>query len=408
VELSVRLEVKGPEGFVFLDKCFGSPFNPAFTKCTGYRNTATLVTIQPRLRGAGIVVILLAYNPRITPQPNYWSTAVFTDDPNQYVRYSSQLSYEIIGMPVLFKGNNQLGESASGFFTFSPVRPSPSPLIYLVIKPPPNAGFRLFCTGFSPLGFVRMPQCKSGGVNEELEVKFDNATLLANSAYTFGVIIYNPGGAPNPSTNYWGLTIRDYNDEAFDSNLNIPGLDLGTVPIRCNGIGWTSAAPRVLATVMIQIKVLHEIAPGTLTTISVRAPDGIMFSEDLSAIRILPRPLPMVEGNKATIAGDTLILNLDGNLPIQGNLVYNIRFEVINPVVYPHDNTWSILAKKNIDIEFSHVLTGFVVGQVSPYDLTLGSPRVGSSAGPSQRFPLGAASARLVLALLVLLALAVQ
>ena len=35
-------------------------------------------------------------------------------------------------MGVVYKGNNQLGESASGYFTFTPVRPSPAAVVYIV------------------------------------------------------------------------------------------------------------------------------------------------------------------------------------------------------------------------------------------------------------------------------------
>merc|ERR1719277_545711 len=92
-------------------------------------------------------------------------------------------------------------------------------------------------------------------------------------------------------------------------------------------------------------------------------------------------PLPLISGMESTIAGDVMILNLDVNSDIKAAL-YNIRFEVINPVVYPHDNTWSVFAKKNIDIEFSHVLTGYVQGQVSPFDLTIAGQSIVGGAGP--------------------------
>jgi len=280
------------------------------------------------------------------------------------------LSYEIAGMKVTYKGNNQLGESSTGFFTFKPVRPSPSPLIHLVIDPPPDSGFRVFCTGISPLGFVRMPQCQSGGVGEPLTLTFENASLIQGNEYTFGVNVYNPGGPPDPDNNYWGLSIQNFNFETFDANLNVKGLDLGSVPMRVYGIGWTSAAPRVMAGVMIQMRVLHPIPAGSLTILAIQAPVGVMFSEDKSTIKVIPLPLPLDARDPNTIAGDILNFNLDPQRDIMSGL-YNIRFEVINPTVYPHDNTWAVLAKKNIDVEFSHVLTGYVKGQISPYDLSL-------------------------------------
>lgn len=366
---TVLLEITAPAGFVFMDACFVSPINPAFAKCTGYRNTAALITIQPRLFGSGIIVTLAGYNPRLTPSPNMWQAAIFTDDPTKYVRWSEELGYEIIGMAVVYKGNNQLGESSSGFFTFQPVRPSPSPVISLVITPPPNGGFRLFCTGIAPLGFVRMPQCESGGVNDPLTLTFNNASLVASKSYTFGLTVYNPGGPPDPSLNYWGLSIEDYNFKVFDGNLNVPGLDLTSVPLRIYGIGWTSANPKVMATVMIQLRVLHLIPAGSVTVISIQAPEGIMYTEDTSTVRVIPAPLPLRVGSAATITGAVLVLKLDTQRDIPAAL-YNIRFQVINPMTYPSDNTWSVVANKDIDVVFSHVLVGYLPGQISPYELS--------------------------------------
>ncbi|CAE7742223.1 slc10a7 [Symbiodinium necroappetens] len=158
---SVRMEVTAPEGFVFADSCrYGG--SPIFSKCTGFLNQATLVTARPRLRGSDITVDLRVSNPGLTPSPNYFYVALFQDESSQYVRWSQALSYEIMGMGVVYKGNNQLGEAASGFFTFTPVRPSPSPVVHIVVTPPPNAGFRVLCTGISPLGFVFMPSCEHG------------------------------------------------------------------------------------------------------------------------------------------------------------------------------------------------------------------------------------------------------
>ena len=102
--------------------------------------------------------------------------------------YYQTLSYEIIGMPVSYKGNNQLGESASGFFTFSPVRAANSEVLYIVLTPPAGAGYRIFCTGMSPLGFVKMPTCTSGQANDPVKLKWDNQTLVAGTSYTLGVM----------------------------------------------------------------------------------------------------------------------------------------------------------------------------------------------------------------------------
>lgn len=227
-----------------------------------------------------------------------------------------------------------------------------------------------------------MPKCQSGGVDEPLTLTFQNASLKADFAYTFGIQVYNPGGRPLAENNYWGLSLKDHSMTTFDANLDIPGLDLGTVPIRIYGIGWTSAEQKVMATIMIQLRALHTIGAGSMTEIWIQAPTGVMFSEDKSTIRVIPLPLPLRVGTPTAIAGDVLILNIDQQRNIKPAL-YNIRFEVINPTIYPHDNTWSFLVKRNIDIEFSHVLTGYVPGMVSPYDVNLA--QMATTAGTMHR-----------------------
>jgi len=382
---NLRLDITGPLGFVFRDSCLAS-VPPQFTKCTGFRNTARLVATQPRLKGTDITVYLAVTNPGTTPSPNYWTVAVFQDASTQYGFWSTELGKEIRAMPVVYKGNNQLGESASGFFTFTPMRPSPSPILQIEIRPPANMGYRLFCTGVSPLGFMRMPQCTSGGVNSNLMLKFDNATLVAEQAYTVGIRIYNPGGRPGENQNNWGLSLKDHNGQTFDANLVIPGLDLKSLPIRCNGLGWTTAAPRVLAQVLIQLRVLFTLTPGTITNVVIRAPDGIMYNEDTSAVRVIPIPLPLLAARPSRVRGDLLELNIDTTQAI-GIGLYNIRFEVSNPSVYPHDNTWSIFVKKDVEIDYAHVLTGYVPGQVSPFDLAAAASTVGAA---SRRWALAA------------------
>lgn len=80
----------------------------------------------------------------------------------------------------------------------------------------------------------------------------------------------------------------------------------------------------------------------------------------------------------------SMLLKMPG--PSQEVGTYNIRFEVSNPsqhlrfnkvrlsdsrvhlihvflaAVYPHDNTWSIFAMKDITMEFVHVMTGPACG----------------------------------------------
>eukprot|EP00435_Cladocopium_sp_Y103_P068522 s155_g31.t1 len=126
----------------------------------------------------------------------------------------------------------------------------------------------------------RNKHLKSGAVNEPLSLRFNNASLEAGKAYTVGVRVLNPGGPPLTDSNYWGISLQDHTRATFDANLRIPGLELKSIPITCNGTGWTNSDPRVLTIVLIQIRVLHEIPSGTLQRFVVRAPEGIMFNED--------------------------------------------------------------------------------------------------------------------------------
>mmetsp|Transcript_37719 Transcript_37719/g.68199 ORF Transcript_37719/g.68199 Transcript_37719/m.68199 type:complete len:1272 (+) Transcript_37719:2-3817(+) len=369
-EQYVRMEVTAPAGFVFKDSCLYTG-SSQFSKCTGFKNQASLVTVRSRLKGADILVQLAVSNPGITPSPNNFYLALFQDEETQYVRYSSALSYEIQGMGVVYKGNNQLGEEAPCFLTFTPVRDSPraSPQLSIVITPPPNAGFRLLC-GVSPLGFLEQPACMLGDVNDPLTLVFKNATLVEGKAYTIGVRVLNPGGKPNDDFNYWGISLTDHSAQIFDANLRVAGLDLRSIPLRCNGLGWTTAKPQVLGTVMIQLRVLHKIPAGTVQKFVIRAPEGVMYNEDASTVQVLPFPLPLRLAIPTQVAGDELALFVNPEESIAIG-TYNIRFEVSNPTTYPHDNTWSIFAKKDISVEFSHVMTGYMPSDVSPFDINV-------------------------------------
>ncbi|OLP83070.1 hypothetical protein AK812_SmicGene36226 [Symbiodinium microadriaticum] len=228
---------------------------------------------------------------------------------------------------------------------------------------------------------------QSGAVNDPLTLRFSNASLDAGKAYTVGVRVLNPGGRPPEATNYWGISLQDHSRDTFDANLRIPGLDLKSIPIRCNGLGWTNSDPRVLAYVLIQIRVLHEIPAGTLQRFTVRAPEGIMFNEDPQKVSVLPKPLPLRLAIPTQVAGDLLSLYLDEMALVEVG-TYNIRFEVSNPTVYPHDNTWSIFAMKDITMEFVHVMTGYYEGQASPFDINVAAQARTNAAGHGARFSL--------------------
>lgn len=364
----VRVEVIAPQGFLFRDlDCF-YVVSTEFQVCTGFRNVATLKSSARFLKSPDITVRLAVKNPDLTPQDNNWYVAVFKDDETQYVRWFSVLGYTILSLRVGYKGNNKLDESASGFFTFTPVRASPSALVYMIITPPPGAGFRLACTGVSPLGFGTVSQCTSGGANGSLTLRFDNASIVAEKAYTFGIPVTNPTVKPQGSLNYWGLTLKDNEKLAFDGNLRIPALELSDIPLRCEGLGWTSATPRTLGTVLVQLRVTFIILGGTISDIIIVAPDGIMYNEDPGALKVIPLPLPLSTARPVAIGGTRLTLNLDQGQDINPGL-YNIRFDVSNPKAFPFDNTWSVLVMKDVDILVSHVFTGYADGQVSPIDL---------------------------------------
>merc|ERR1719433_2174795 len=100
----------------------------------------------------------------------------------------------------------------------------------------------------------------------------------------------------------------------------------------------------------------------------IKAPDGIMYSEDPGSVKIVPLPLPLFVGRPTRVAGDMLILSLDQTQDIKPGL-YNLRFDVSNPPTYPQDNTWTVMMQKDIEVLFSHVFPGYIPGLKSPLDL---------------------------------------
>jgi len=362
----IRLDVTGPIGYIFRDSCLFTG-SPQFSKCTGYRHTASLVTVLPRLKGTDITVHLAVTNPGATPESNKWNLALFKDADKSYVNWSLGDGYEILACPITFRGNNQLAVSSTGFFTFSPVRNSDSEVLYILVIPPPNQGFRLLCTGVEKLGFEGTPQCISGAVDQPLELRFGNGTLVAKEQYTFGVGILNPGGKPDNDYNFWGILLKDYAKQTFDGNLRIPGLDLKTMPIRAGVMGWTTSRPRVQNTVAMQMRVLHPIQAGMITKVAIGAPSGVMHLEGTTPT-MAPIELPTLTANPSTIAGPTLALNLDDTKDV-GPGMYNIRFEVSNAGSTHWDNTWSLIVYKDIEVEFSNYQVGYNEDQETPYDV---------------------------------------
>jgi hypothetical protein len=295
-------------------------------------------------------------------------------------------------MEVTYKGNNQLSESdAVGFFTFKPMSASPGAQIYMIFTPPEGRGYNLDCTNVQGLAFGTPDRCEATGTDGPLELKFENATILAENSYTIGIGVSNPGGAP-PDGYYWGLLLQDHLRNTFDGNLRIENLILKSVPIRAFAMGWISAEPRVISTVSIQMRVYSEIAPGLVKVVEVQAPSGVMFNEDVDSVKIAPVSLPLTTAQPVQIMGDTLRWNLDKSASIEINM-YNLRFEVSNPSVYPSDNTWRLRVMKDIEVEFSHVFTGYTQGQQSPFEVPVVMASDGGDARRQHSFPALAAIA---------------
>jgi hypothetical protein len=382
-QMEVRMEVTAPAGFMFRDSCF-SLSSQTFRKCTGYRATATLVSTVSRISGTDITLNLAVTNPGATPLKNTWSLAIFLDDSKQYVNWSPGPGYEILPMTVVYRGNNQLAVEDTGYFDFTPLKASSSELLYVVIIPPAGQGYRLLCTGIQKLGFQGTPVCVSGPVNSQLKLRFANGTLEARTRYTLGVGILNPGGKPLQTNNLWGLLLQDHTQKTFDGNLQIQGLDLKSIPIRAGIMGWLVSTPKVMNTVSLQMRVLHGIPAAMITKVVIGAPYGVRFMEDPNSVKVTPLQLPLYEANPSEVAnpndvpnsaGPLLILNLDVTQSILEGM-YNIRFECSNPgqaIVPPHDNTWSLIVMKDIEVEYSHYTVGFEAGQLSPYEIAVGA-----------------------------------
>jgi len=373
------MEVTAPAGFQFKDSCF-SMGSPVFRKCTGYRNTATLVSTIKYVVGTNLTIHLTCTNPGGTPLKNEWNLAVFQDAATQYVNWSPGAGYEILPMTVVYRGNNQLAVTDTGFFDFTPLKRSTSEVLYVVIIPPPGQGYRLLCTGLQKLGFQGTPICTPGSGNSMLRLRFPNGTLEAKVRYTLGVGILNPGGKPIATSNYWGILLQNFAQKTFDGNLQVQGLDLKSIPVRSGIMGWLVSTPKVMNTVSMQMRVLHTIPASMVTKIVLGAPYGVRFMEDPNSVKVTPIPFPLYEANPSEVAnpsdvpnaaGPLLMLNLDVSQDIEDGM-YNIRFECSNPGTTRWDNTWSLIVMKDIEVEYSHYNVGFEPDQISPYEIASG------------------------------------
>merc|ERR1719160_1183993 len=109
-----------------------------------------------------MTVNLKVTNPAAAPIRNVWQVAFFVDDATQYVAWTQGDGYEIKPMTVVYRGNNQLAVTDTGFFDFTPLAINPSPVLWIVIVPPAGQGYRLFCSGVQTLSFPAYDPCISG------------------------------------------------------------------------------------------------------------------------------------------------------------------------------------------------------------------------------------------------------
>jgi hypothetical protein len=373
----LKLRVTAPADYTFDNSCLAIG-SRHFSRCAGFKNEARLTTILPRLKGIGITVHLRLLNPGETPIPNMWKLDLFQDDKSDFVNQSPKVGYEIAAMSARFTGNNKLSEIATGYFTFTPLRTSPSLKVHMVFAPPAGQDYWLKCENVETLSFGNEKgsySCQSLSRNSPLELIFVNASLKKGVSYTIGIGVSNPASAPSSGNNMWRLLLKDMDKRTFDGNERIQGLVLKSEPVRCGSLGWTESAPQKLSTISIEWRVFRDLPPGRIKAIEIQAPLGVMFSEDVSTVKIAPISLPLRIAKPIQVLGDILRINLDPGATIKKR-IYNIRLEVSNPSSYPNENIWAFRAMKDIVVEFSHVFSGYYDGDESP-------TKVGVILGPS-------------------------
>jgi hypothetical protein len=373
----LKLRVTAPSSFIFDNSCLAVG-SRQFSRCAGFKNEARLTTILNRLKGIGLTVQLNVLNPGETPIPNMWRLDLFQDDNSDFVNQSPKIGYEISAMAARYVGNNQLGALSTGYFTFTPLRASPSLKVNMVFTPPPGQGYMLQCVGVETLSFDNDPgayTCQSLGQDQPLTLTFVNASMVQGVSYTIGIGVANPAARPDSDANMWSLLLKDMDMRTFDGNQRIQGMVLKNEPVQCRSFGWSESAVESLSTVAIEWRVFQDLIPGRVKAVEVQAPLGVMFSEDTSTLQVAPVPLPLRIAKPVQVLGDILRINLDPGATIEKR-IYNIRLQVSNPSSYSRENIWIFRATKDIDIEFSHVFPGYYAGDESP-------TKVGAVLGPS-------------------------
>lgn len=363
-EDNLRLELTAPAGFLFKAACL-SGISAQFAKCTGHLSKATLSTVLPRLRGTDIKVNLGVINPSTTPVPNRWSLALFADEATQYENWSDSGGYELTAMEASYKGNNKMAEPASGFFTFTPVRTAPTQPVTIEVIPPPH--YKAMCDGIAKVGLPELPLCTAS--SQWLRLTLTNGTVRRGETYTFGIGVLNPAARPLETQNFWAIRLRDAQMQTFDGNMRIQGMKLNSLPVRVETMGWSNPRPTSLCNILISLRMLHSIPGGAVTDITIISPEGVMYG-DPSSLVVEPTPLPMAAVNPVTVGGNMLTLALDRNKGIVP-ATHNIMFVVNNPTRVPMDNTWTVQVKRDVSVEFQHVLAGFVYGQASPTSVVM-------------------------------------
>lgn len=358
------LVVFAPSGFRFEASCRQGT-STQFRQCIGINNQARLTAATKRLVGTNIQVGLIGYNPTETPEFNRWQLELYKDVPIETKQFSNKSEwdgYEIRPMEVMYRGNNQLAESATSFFSFTPVRQL-TKRGFIEITPPEGLGYHLNCKGVKMVSLPKAPLCISEEPDRPLRLELLNTTLKEGKTYTFGVGVTNPGAPPPTPENKWGVMLLDVDMNAIDGNMKVDGIKLNSIPLRVVEMGWTNAEPQQVARIKIKIIVLHPIRAETIEQIRIISPEGVMYSDPLG-FSVGPDQLPLAENLAVTLEGNKMNIKIDKRKGISPG-GYNLHFQVQNPTNLPSDNTWTVVATKGRQEVLTHMIAGYSFGQKS-------------------------------------------
>jgi hypothetical protein len=364
----IKVVLSAPTGFRFEASCRQGT-STQFRQCIGINNQARLVASTKRLVGTNIQLGIAAYNPTETPEFNRWELELYKDVPiasKQFSNKSEWDGYEITPMEVVYRGNNQLAESATGFFSFTPVREL-TRRGYIEVTPPKGLGYQVNCNGVKSVSLPQVPLCVSEEPDRPLRLELTNSTLLVGKTYTFGVGVVNPGGPPPADLNKWGVMLQDVDMNAIDGNMKVNALELKSIPLRVTQMGWSASEAQKMARIMIGIIVIHPISAGTFDQILIVSPEGVMYS-DPSSVQMGPDKLPLLDNQPISIEGNKVKIKIKKDQNISPG-AYNIQFQVKNPSNLPPDNTWMVFAMKGKTEVLTHVIAGYNYGQASDVEV---------------------------------------